>query len=115
MSNLMHIPFEFEDSGTQIIHYTPENYKSQRDLGLSGVRDDKGLLIAEHLQGALPAISVVDHIALSSANLNDMDPMLGFAQQVFGYGRKQDVFWESLLPVTRRIYYQHVPWHTQWG
>ena len=26
MRNLMHIPFEFEDGGTRIIHYTPESY-----------------------------------------------------------------------------------------
>lgn len=27
MSNLMHIPFRFENSGTQVIHYTPETYE----------------------------------------------------------------------------------------
>ena len=26
MNNLMYIPFEFEDGGTRVIHYTPENY-----------------------------------------------------------------------------------------
>ena len=26
MSDLSHIPFEFEDGGTRVIHYTPENY-----------------------------------------------------------------------------------------
>ena len=26
LSNLMYIPFEFEDGGTRVIHYTPENY-----------------------------------------------------------------------------------------
>lgn len=26
MRNLMHIPFEFEDGGTRVIHYTPETY-----------------------------------------------------------------------------------------
>ena len=26
MRNLMHIPFEFEDGGTRVIHYTPESY-----------------------------------------------------------------------------------------
>lgn len=26
MSNLMYIPFEFENGGTQVIHYTPEMY-----------------------------------------------------------------------------------------
>ena len=27
MSDLMYIPFEFENSGTQVIHYTPEIYE----------------------------------------------------------------------------------------
>ena len=26
MGDLMHIPFEFEDGGTQVVHYTPETY-----------------------------------------------------------------------------------------
>lgn len=30
MSNLMHIPFQFENSGTQVIHYTPETYEPKK-------------------------------------------------------------------------------------
>ena len=26
MKNLLYVPFEFEDGGTQVIHYTPETY-----------------------------------------------------------------------------------------
>lgn len=44
------------------------------------------------MQGALPAIALVDHVVLSTAYLNDMDPLLGFAQQLFGYGAEGDVF-----------------------
>lgn len=51
-----------------------------------------GREIGIKLQGALPAIAVVDHVALSTAYLNDVDPLLGFAQQVYGYGVKGDVF-----------------------
>ena len=29
MSDLMYIPFEFENGGTRVIHYTPESYVSQ--------------------------------------------------------------------------------------
>lgn len=29
MSDLMYIPFEFENGGTQVIHYTPESYESE--------------------------------------------------------------------------------------
>lgn len=51
-----------------------------------------GGVLAEKLQGALPAIALVDHVALSTAYLNDVDPLLGFAQQVQGYGSSEDVF-----------------------
>ena len=27
MRDLMYIPFEFEDGGTRVIHYTPETYE----------------------------------------------------------------------------------------
>ena len=30
MCDLMHIPFEFEDGGTRIIHYTPETYEPKK-------------------------------------------------------------------------------------
>lgn len=30
MRELMYIPFEFEDGGTRVIHYTPENYEPQK-------------------------------------------------------------------------------------
>ena len=29
LKDLMYIPFEFENGGTRVIHYTPENYKSK--------------------------------------------------------------------------------------
>ncbi|MBE5924459.1 MAG: SIS domain-containing protein [Lachnospiraceae bacterium] len=51
-----------------------------------------GKELGEKLQGALPAIALVDHIALSTAYLNDVDPLLGFAQQINGYGVAGDVF-----------------------
>ena len=48
--------------------------------------------LAQKLQGALPAIALVGHAALSTAYLNDVDPMMGFAQQLNGYGKTEDVF-----------------------
>lgn len=51
-----------------------------------------GAELGEKLQGALPAIALVDHVALSTAYLNDVDPLLSFAQQVNGYGVEGDVF-----------------------
>lgn len=44
------------------------------------------------LQGALPAIALTQHSALSTAFLNDVDPEMVFAQQVHGYGQPGDIF-----------------------
>ena len=46
----------------------------------------------EKLQGALPAIALTQHGALATAFLNDVDPAMVFAQQVYGYGQGGDVF-----------------------
>lgn len=51
-----------------------------------------GAVLAENLQGALPAIALDGHPALSTAYMNDCEPLLCFAQQVNGYGREGDVF-----------------------
>ncbi len=48
--------------------------------------------LGDRLQGALPAIALTQHQALSTAYLNDVDPELVFAQQVYGYGKSGDVF-----------------------
>jgi D-sedoheptulose 7-phosphate isomerase len=57
-------------------------------------QDEKmGSMMADGLQGALPAISLVRHDALSSAFANDAVADLGFAQQVAGYGRPGDLLW----------------------
>ena len=44
-----------------------------------------------YLQGALPAISLTQHQALSTAYMNDVNPKMVFAQQVYGYGCEKDV------------------------
>ena len=51
-----------------------------------------GSVLAENLQGALPAIALDGHPALSTAFMNDCEPLLCFAQQVNGYGKSGDVF-----------------------
>ena len=48
--------------------------------------------LTENLQGALPAISLVNEVSLSTAYANDMAADLGFAQQVYGLGQQDDVF-----------------------
>jgi D-sedoheptulose 7-phosphate isomerase len=43
------------------------------------------------LQTGIQAISLTGHISLSTAVLNDNDPLMAFAQQVYVYGRPGDV------------------------
>lgn len=54
--------------------------------------EELGSVLAENLQGALPAIALDGHPALSTAYMNDCEPLLCFAQQVNGYGKRGDVF-----------------------
>ena len=56
------------------------------------VNEELGSVLAENLQGALPAIALDGHPALTTAYMNDCEPLLCFAQQVNGYGKKEDVF-----------------------
>ncbi len=46
----------------------------------------------ENLQGSLPAISLVNPLALNTAFSNDQAPNLCFAQQVLGLGNAGDAF-----------------------
>ena len=50
-----------------------------------------GPALAEHLQGALPAVNLTAGAALLSAFGNDVRPELAYAQAAFGHGRKGDV------------------------
>ncbi len=70
----------------------PRKLSEHMLLKLEQTDAQNGRRIGEKLQRALPAIAVVDHVALSTAYLNDVDPLLGFAQQVYGYGARGDVF-----------------------
>ena len=49
-----------------------------------------GDYLTNHLQGALPAISLVSQTSLLSAISNDTAADMVFAQQVYGYGREGD-------------------------
>lgn len=51
---------------------------------------EDGDFLADNLQGALPAISLVSHSALISAFVNDVSAETVFAQQVYGYGQPGD-------------------------
>lgn len=63
---------------------------------LTAAFPDDGAYLADHLQGALPAISLVSQVALNTALANDIAADMLFAQQVYGYGRPGDV----LLAIT---------------
>ena len=59
---------------------------------LLAIDEKRAESLCSNLQQALPAIALTGHTALSTAYLNDVDGTLGFAQQVYGYGRENDVF-----------------------
>ena len=56
------------------------------------ISPELGEVLAENLQGALPAISLTGHSSLTTAFMNDSEPDLIFAQQVNGYGKPGDVY-----------------------
>ena len=59
---------------------------------LIGIDAEMGKVLGENLQGGLPAIALDGHLALSTAYMNDCEPLLCFAQQVNGFGNEKDVF-----------------------
>ncbi|MDR0526669.1 MAG: SIS domain-containing protein [Spirochaetaceae bacterium] len=48
--------------------------------------------VHHYLHGAIPAIALTNHNALSSACINDEDGNVIFAQQLYGWGVEGDVF-----------------------
>lgn len=66
-------------------------YSAQSDR-LKMIDEEMGKVLAEHLQGSLPAISLVGEPSLTTAFMNDSVPVLVFAQQVNGLGVSADVF-----------------------
>ena len=59
---------------------------------LKSVDPIRGANLAKNLECSLMAIPLVAHEALTTAYINDVDGLGVFAQQLFGYGRKGDVF-----------------------
>ena len=74
--------------GFKLSRNPDENFKKR----LLEADKELGAVLAENLQGALSAIALDGHPALSTAYMNDCEPLLGFAQQVNGYGKKGDIF-----------------------
>lgn len=65
---------------------------SDHAAALKEIDRELGQVLADHLQGALPTISLTGHSSLQTAFMNDAVPELVFAQQVNGYGKPGDVF-----------------------
>lgn len=59
---------------------------------LAAIDSDTGAYLGDKLQGSLPAIALTNNSALMTASLNDVDGNVLFAQQVMGFGKKEDVF-----------------------
>lgn len=70
----------------------PRNLSSEYKEKLMSVNDELGKVLGESLQMALPTIALDGHVALTTAYMNDCEPLLCFAQQVNGYGKEGDVF-----------------------
>ena len=68
------------------------NVYGSQAAALRKIDPELGQVLADHLQGALPAISLTGHSALQTAFMNDSVPELVFAQQVNGYGKPGDVY-----------------------
>lgn len=60
---------------------------------LKSIDPVRGTELSEKLECGLMAIPLVAHEALTTAYINDVDGLGVFAQQLFGFGRKGDVFW----------------------
>ncbi len=65
---------------------------SDQAVALKAIDTELGQVLADNLQGALPAICLTGHSSLTTAFMNDANADLVFAQQVNGYGRAGDVF-----------------------
>lgn len=70
----------------------PRNLSLEYKERLMSVNDELGKVLGENLQMALPTIALDGHVALTTAYMNDCEPLLCFAQQVNGYGKEGDVF-----------------------
>lgn len=75
-----------------------KRFKTPRPVGddfakrLMEIDPERGAHLAQNLEKSLMAVPLVAHEALTTAYINDVDGHGIFAQQLFGFGRKGDVF-----------------------
>ena len=67
----------------------PESFINE----LRNINSEFHEFIVSRLQPGLPAIALCEHSSLNTACINDIDGKITFAQQVYGYGKENDVFW----------------------
>ncbi len=88
-------------SASDCEHITGELMKSftlprqlERDFGqrLMDIDQIRGNYLYHSLEKPLAAISLTTHEALTTAYANDVDGKLAYAQQLLGYGTKNDIF-----------------------
>lgn len=86
-------------SASDAAHIVGELMKSftlRRDIGkareqlFAALPGEDAQYIADHLEGALAAVSLQGELALSTAFSNDVSPEMVYAQQVLGLGRQGD-------------------------
>ena len=66
----------------------PENFVTE----IKNIDSDAFEYLIPRLQPGLPAIALSCHASLNTACINDIDGNITFAQQVYGYGKENDVF-----------------------
>lgn len=71
---------------------TPRPVTEEFASELKKIDPVRGEDLARNLERGLMAIPLVAHEALTTAYINDVDGLGVFAQQLFGFGRKGDVF-----------------------
>jgi len=80
-------------SASDALHISGELVKSfilNRSLEKSFIKRLNNPELVENLQGALPAIALVENTALSTAFANDCNPDYIYAQQIYAYAREGD-------------------------
>lgn len=69
----------------------PRKLDKAMEEKIRAVCPDEADYFMENLQGALPALSMVNQVSLNTAFANDQAPDLSFAQQLLGMGDEGDV------------------------
>lgn len=72
----------------EILRPVPKDFAEK----LKDIDSIRGENLANNLERGLMAIPLVAHEALTTAYINDVDGLGVFAQQLYGFGRKGDVF-----------------------